>query len=579
MRTGAAVLLVVALATVAWVGLDAVRARAELSSAAAQVQTLRGQVQAGDRPAAARTLAAVKQRTAAAVHRTRGPHWSAVGALPWLGRSVRAVQRASEVVDDVAQGGLSSLVGAASLVDPGDLSPRNGRVDLAPLLAAAPAVVAADAQMQAAVRRVEAIDRQGVLPVVATSLTGLRSQLGGVALTTATAARAVRLLPPMLGADGPRTYLVLVQNNAEQRATGGVPTLIRLRVADGVVKVAETRGATGNLANLPEPVLPLTAEEQALFGPGMGVYLGNVTSTPDFPRSAQLARAIWRQQVRTEIDGVLSVDPVGLAHLLGATGPVRLATGQVLTAQNAAQVLMNSVYLDLLDPVEQDRFFAATAATVFAALTGGRAEPSALLEALARSAREGRLMLWSAHAEEQALLAGTVLSGELTGVQGDSPVVGVYLNDGTAAKVGYYLRTDVRAESTSCRPDGSQRVQVKVTLTNTVRPADAASLPAYIAPGTGVPKGQVRTNVLLYAPSSGRVEAVRVSGDSPGVFAQTHDGLAVVAKTVQLRPGQRVVIDYDIDTGPGQPGAPVLRVTPVALGSLGVNSSTCARLR
>ncbi len=48
-------------------------------------------------------------------------------------------------------------------------------------------------------------------------------RLAKVSLTTATAARAVRLLPPMLGADGPREYLLLVQNNAEQRATGGIP--------------------------------------------------------------------------------------------------------------------------------------------------------------------------------------------------------------------------------------------------------------------------------------------------------------------------------------------------------------------
>ena len=71
------------------------------------------------------------------------------------------------------------------------------------------------------------------------------------------------------------------------------------------------------------------------------------------------------------------------------------------------------------------------------------------------------------------------------------------LNDGTAAKIGYYLRTDVAAIPTGCHPDGSQTVSVKVTLTNTA-PADAASLPPYIASGNAIPKGQVRTNVLLY---------------------------------------------------------------------------------
>ena len=171
-------------------------------------------------------------------------------------------------------------------------------------------------------------------------------------------------------------------------------------------------------------------------------------------------------------------------------------------------------------------------------------------------------------------MSGTVLSGALVGVQGDSPVIGLYLNDGSAAKIGYYLRTDVAATSTACRPDGSQAVNVKVTLTNTA-PANAADLPPYLTGGGNViPKGEVRTNVLLYAPSGGRVADVRVSSGAQGVFSQTHDGLAVVGRTVQLKPGQRIVIDYNIITGRAQPGIPVLRVTPVVLGRNVMNSPT-----
>jgi hypothetical protein len=179
-------------------------------------------------------------------------------------------------------------------------------------------------------------------------------------------------------------------------------------------------------------------------------------------------------------------------------------------------------------------------------------------------------MVWSAHPDEQALLSGTVLSGELVGVRGHSPVIGVYLEDGTAAKIGYYLRTDVVATPTVCRPDGSQSVTVTVTLRSTA-PANAADLPFYIASGVSVPKGEVRTNVLLYAPAGGLVDDVRVSGAEPGVFAQVHNGLAVVGKTVQLRPGQRVSLTYSLHTGPGQTGLPVLRVTPVALGTATVD--------
>jgi hypothetical protein len=394
----------------------------------------------------------------------------------------------------------------------------------------------------------------------------LRTKVAKVAATTATAARAVQLLPPMLGAAGPRQYLLLVQNNAEPRATGGIPgSVVLLRATDGKVEVVEQRTG-GSLQNPSASVLPLTAAELALFGEDLGALMVDVTFTPDFPRSGELARAIWKKKVGGNVDGVLSVDPGALARVLGATGPVKLPTGQVLTAQNAVELLLNTVYLEIADPALQDLFFAATAQSVFTAVIDGHHEPAATVEALAQAAREGRLMVWSAHKQEQALLSGTILSGQLVGVEGTSPVIGVYLNDGSAAKIGYYLRSDVTATPTQCRADGSQSVKVKVTLTNTA-PSNVVDFPPYIT-GLGkiVPKGEVRTNVLLYAPKGGRVEDVRAGNGRTGVFSQNHNGLAVVGKTVQLKPGEQQVIEYNILTGSHQPSTPLLRVTPLTLG-------------
>jgi len=122
-------------------------------------------------------------------------------------------------------------------------------------------------------------------------------------------------------------------------------------------------------------------------------------------------------------------------------------------------------------------------------MVGGQGNPVAVVGALAQAARDGRLMVWSAHPDEQALLSGTVLSGELVGARGDSPVIGVYLNDGTASKIGYYLRTDVTATPTACRADGSQAVRVKVTLTFTAPANAAVSRPTSLL-GTSFPKAR-----------------------------------------------------------------------------------------
>lgn len=543
---------------------DAVRARDALELARADVRTLQDRVVAGDVAGAGAVLPQLQERARTAYDRTHGPLWGVAAALPRVGADVTAVRTLSAVVDGLAADALPALMQATTVVDPAALAPVDGRLDVAPIAAVAPQVVAADAAVQDARASLEAVDTSGLVDVVAAAVVQLRGQVTDVALTTATAARAVELLPPLLGADGPRDYLLLVQNNAEPRATGGIPgTVVHLRAEGGAVSLVEQRSG-GSLAGLAEPVLPLTPAEDALFGPLLATDMRDVTFTPDFPRSAALAREIWLREVGGTVDGVLSIDPGALAHVLGATGPVDVGAALTLTADNAVETLLSTVYLEIEDPDAQDALFAATAGAVFGAVVAGQGEAPAVIDALAQGAREGRVMFWSARPEEQARIEGTVLSGELRGSVDGSGVVGVYLNDGTEAKMGYYVDLDVTGAATACAADGSQTLQVVVRLTSAA-PAGAADLPDYVTGGGAVvPRGHVRTNVLLYAPEGGRIESSRVNSAEAGAFAQVHDGLGVESRTFTLEPGQTVTVELDVRTAPGHSGNTTLRHTPTA---------------
>lgn len=559
---GVALLVVVALG--AWLAVDAKRAADALQAAKMDVQNLQEQVRAGDSDAADKTLLQLQAHSTTAARSTSGPVWTVAASVPWVGANVDAVQTVAQAVDDLAQRALPSLMQASTLVDPAALAPVDGRVNLAPLQEAAPAIVAADEAVQLTAQRLDDLDTSALLGFVAEPVDTLRDQVADVAVTTATASRAAQLVPAMMGADGPRNYLVLVQNNAEQRATGGIPgSVLQLRAESGAVTVIDQRGG-GDLVVAEGSVSPVTAAEEALFGPLLASDMRDVTFTPDFPRTASLAKGIWEQKVGGAIDGVLSMDPGTLALVLGATGPVVLPDGSTLTQENATSQLLNGVYLAIEDPDDQDAYFAVTAGAVFEAIVGGQGDAPAVLDALAESARQGRLMLWSAKEDEQATLAGTVLSGELRGEQGDSAVVGVYLNDGTEAKLGYYLDLDIRGEATQCRPDGSQVVSVQVSLALNA-PQDAASLPRWlVGAGTTVPQGQTRTNVLIYAPEGGGIESVRVKPDPQGLLAQLHDGLSVGARTFTLKPGETGSLDLEIVTGKQQTGDVHIRSTPTA---------------
>src|SRR5699024_4355679 len=128
------------------------------------------------------------------------------------------------------------------------------------------------------------------------------------------------------------------------------------------------------------------------------------------------------------------------------------------------------------------------------------------ITALVEAADEGRLLAWSAHEAEQDLLSGTVLSGELRGDDGHgAPVVGVYINDLSEAKIAYYQQMDVDLVAEQCHANGAQDLVVTVTLTSNV-PDGAADLPnSLVGAGRIVPKGDMRSNLLVYAPTGGRI--------------------------------------------------------------------------
>lgn len=542
-------------------GIDAIDARANLRDAATEVAALEDQVRAGDAEAADATLASLQEHAAAAHAATDGALWWLAARVPGVGPSVQGVATVAAVVDSLAQDALPRLARARAAVSPSALTPVDGRIDLQPIVDVAPEVVAADDAVQGARERLAALEPERMVGVVAGPVEDLAAQVDEVAMTTATASRAVQLLPPMLGADGPRTYAVLVQGNSEIRSLGGMPgVIVLLRADDGAVTFAGSVPA-GGFTFVPT-VLPLTDDEQNLYTEILGTYMSDVTMTPDFPRSAELARAMLAQGKGIEVDGVLAVDPVALQNVLAVTGPVTTAGGVALTGDGAADYLLRQVYFDVPEEPAQNAIFADAARAVFEAVAAGKDEPAALVDALARSAGEGRVLAWSADEDEQALLAGTVLGGVLSGADGDSPVIGVYLNSGSAAKIDSYLDYSVVADHVACTGDGASVVEVSVTLSSSV-PEDVASLPDYVAGyGPYVEPGTILTNVAVYAPRNGWIDSVETEGDIEGISPFVHNDLEVGVQTIDLEPGESEMIKLLVVADSEQSGPVRLRVTP-----------------
>ncbi len=529
---------------VAWVGVRGVLAKKHLEAAVGDVDTLRTHLADGDGAAARTTAERLEDDAASARALTGDPIWGAAQYAPFFGPNLRAVREVSVVVDDVARGAVSPVAGVVGDFSPDSFSPKDGKVDLAPIEQAQPAVAKATATLTSAEKVASSIDTSGTLSPVTKAVDQLRNALSSVTQQAGVANRIVQLAPAMLGHDGDRKYLLLFQNNAELRAGGGIPGAVALlNVQDGRIHL-ENQAAGGSFGPYEKPVLPLDEETQGLYGAITGRYMQDVTLTPRFDTSAELARAMWKQKFGDQVDGVLALDPVTLAYMLKATGPVQLPTGDTLTSDNAVKLLLSDVYAKYPDPSVQDVFFASAASAVFDKVSSGGFNAKQFIAGLTQAAGENRLRLWSADAAEERQITGTAVAGDLPTETAQTREFGVYLNDATGAKMDYYLEKNLAVGSAVCRADGRSTSVVDVTLKSTA-PADAAtSLPEYVTGGGnfGVEPGKVRTNVLVYAPKGAIYLSATQDGKPVGVQPALDGDNAVVQAQVLLAPGQATTL-------------------------------------
>jgi hypothetical protein len=541
------------------------QAKNHLEIAAGLFVQLQQQVLDADVAAARGTLAALQSETKAARDATDGFGWRAAGHLPLVGDDLRAVATVSAVLDDLAGNGLPALLAVAAGLDPANLAPQRGRIDVASLSRAAPQIAGGLAVIRRAQRSVAGIRVDGLIGRLGTAVTLLSDGLAKAERLTETADRAARLLPTMLGSNGPRTYLVLFQNNAEIRATGGMPGAYIVISADaGAIEVVDQGTATSDLGIFDRPVLTLGEDMEALYTERPAVFPADVNLSPDFPTAALLAQVMYQKRKGVRVDGVMATDPVALSYLLRVTGAVKLPGGDSLTSENAVRMLLSEAYVKYPDALGQDAFFAGAAHAVFLALLNGQGDPKGIPTELARAAGERRLLVWSADKAEEAILSGTVLAGRMPDDDAGNPTVGVFLNDGSGAKLDYYLTHAAALSVGGCMEDGSRELRLRLTVGST---APDRGLPAAV---TGLALSgdshTSRTNIMVFSPTGGAVVAVSLDGRELdfGSGLERDRGVGVI--TVDLPPGGKKTYDIAIETGahpaPGREVKPRLWTTP-----------------
>src|SRR5450631_4646920 len=215
---GAAVLL-----AGVWLGVTALMARGQLNQVRADAHTLGAQISASNWPAARATAADLATHAHRANQLTSGPVWALAAALPSGGEPLQTIRGITAGVDTLGRDALPPLVGAAQHLNPHTLRHPDGSIDLARISAVTPAINSASATVAQATRTISALPPHTCPSPVDTAYADALRQVTTLNDTLRSADLAARIMPAMLGANGPKRYFLAFQNEAEARGTGGLP--------------------------------------------------------------------------------------------------------------------------------------------------------------------------------------------------------------------------------------------------------------------------------------------------------------------------------------------------------------------
>lgn len=283
-------------------------------------------------------------------------------SVPFVGLQLNAADDLSDIGLHISRVG-RILAGAAgaNLTDPaasGKGAADPGQRILAILQAVDPRLAQLDAELGRVQLDRAKIPSSGLLSQLSASVAKLDARLSLFPAGVVANLRAdIPGIQHLLGSNGAQTYLVLDQDPAELRGTGGfVGTVGFLSFDHGKMAPFEAMdidridtdaggrfvlGGPG-ASNHVDPPYPL---EAAFHLPSWELRDGNWS--PDFPTAASQSEFLLQREVGTRVAGVIAIDPYLIERLLTITGPVKIPeTGDVVDQHNFFALTFNRSELD-----------------------------------------------------------------------------------------------------------------------------------------------------------------------------------------------------------------------------------------
>jgi hypothetical protein len=469
-----AVVVLGSVAALALTGVAILRAGTQLQAARQELVSARRALTDGDLSAAQEGFGAARDRFVDASEAADGgPTW-----LPLLGNNLRATSAIASSGAHLSTAGVGmtgAILGLPEGLD--SLAPEGGRLPLGVYASLQEAAATARAEGDAAEGAIVGAPETWLVPPVRDARWDAEALTVEAAQVLRSADALLGAVPVFAGADGPRRYLVLAENPAELRSTGGLWGAYSILTLEGGRPTFGSTAPSYSLPTVTPDELPAPnpeyAEHYNRFGGAASWH--NLNMTPDFPSAARAAIANYEAATGRPVDGVIVADPFALEEMLRVTGPMQVqGAGIRIDADNVVDFTTNRAYTTFEgDPLYRKEALGGTATQVLQRFLEMPRNGIGKIKAITRAAAAGHLKFYSAHDAVQRRLEEAGIS---TGVPTEGDVVGVFVNNGSGSKIDYYAERSV-AYDVVLGEGGRSEATLTTTIANE---APKKGLPRYV---------------------------------------------------------------------------------------------------
>jgi hypothetical protein len=327
----------------------------------------------------------------------------------------------------------------------------------------------------------------------------------------------------ILGFASDKKYLLVFQNSAEARGTGGIIGAYAVVNFHKGVLTVERKGSNAELQHSSKLPIDLGSEYFDLYGNDPAIWQ-NSNESPHFPYGAKIWLSLWKKQSGQTLDGVISVDPEAISYVLSILGPVTLPSGEIINSANVVEKTLSTSYVRFAQENNKRKdFLVEIMSLVLNKLSRTNTlEKLKVANALMNPYTQHRLLFYSTNPTTQAAIEKTQFGGVLSNSINNEFRVVILNTSGN--KMDYYLDKNISLRSMTCSKE--RKTKLVATLTNAYDGIKA--LPNYVWGRLDVNKpeglgGSYGFYAFVYGPTNATLFTLDIDKEVDALLAITQE--------------------------------------------------------